>query len=70
MKSGLSILFPFSHWIFQLLMIAVGKGVGVRVNVGTRIPNIYRVYASLKGKPWFFLLSVAPELFSPRRKGS
>lgn len=70
MKSGLSILFSSSHWIFQLLMIAVGKGVGVRVNVSTIISNIYRVNASLKGKPWLFLLSVAPELFSPRKMGS
>lgn len=70
MKSGLSILFSSSHWIFQLLMIAVGKGVGVRVNVSTIISNIDRVNASLKGKPWLFLLSVAPDLFSPRKMGS
>lgn len=70
MKSGLRILFSSSHWIFQFLMITVGKGVGVRVNVNTIIPNIYLVHPSLKGKPWLFLLSVAPELFSPRKMGS
>ena len=70
MKSALYILFSFSHWISQLLMIVVGKGAGMGVNVSVVITNVYQVHGSLKGKPWLHLLSVAPELFLPRILGS
>lgn len=56
----------FCHWIFQLLLRVAGVGKGAGVNT---VSELYLVCTGLTCKPSLFLLSVAPEIFCPRKWG-